>query len=475
MMGQGSRTSPTNHGLLKSPVSTDVLVLGAGFSKAVSGRFPLTDDLGTSAMALAGVSRDRPFKDGRFEAWLSQLAEPQPYLSQAENTSNLAVFERLVQAIHRVMCEVEREVVADGLPAWVVRLVSALHARRAVLITFNYDRIIERALMELDLHDFDQPSGDHLVSWIDMFGDVPSYPPIPMRFSGGLKATIRLLKLHGSLNWYWVPGDSSGATLHHWELDDDTEGRARYLPGREPFVVPPAATKSAFFRNPIMAETWRRAAGALRAADSVALVGYSLPVADLVAAGMISETVAREGVAVTVVNPAPAPVAESVLRLTGRTAQQCLSVEDFAASYVDSASKDLANQLIDFGTTAPADTLMLVGWNGDLLSRVVHVARNDRGVEVLVAEFDDATPFAPVPDDSTRRAARPLSDLVQQLHLGDTVEAVFAGGSRSTLVGIDRCRTTTGASVNWQILIPADRPQDIGVTSWRQKLGLEAS
>ncbi|HRE03584.1 MAG TPA: hypothetical protein PLV68_19970, partial [Ilumatobacteraceae bacterium] len=126
--------------------------------------------------------------------------------------------------------EVEREVVADGLPAWVVRLVSALHARRAVLITFNYDRIIERALMELDLHDFDQPSGDHLVSWIDMFGDVPSYPPIPMRFSGGLKPTIRLLKLHGSLNWYWVPGDSSGATLHHWELDDDTEGRARYLP-----------------------------------------------------------------------------------------------------------------------------------------------------------------------------------------------------------------------------------------------------
>ncbi|HRD99861.1 MAG TPA: hypothetical protein PLV68_01100, partial [Ilumatobacteraceae bacterium] len=85
MMGQGSETSPTNHGLLKSPVSTDVLVLGAGFSKAVSGRFPLTDDLGTSAMALAGVSRDRPFKDGRFEAWLSQLAEPQPYLSQAEN------------------------------------------------------------------------------------------------------------------------------------------------------------------------------------------------------------------------------------------------------------------------------------------------------------------------------------------------------------------------------------------------------
>ncbi|HRE03585.1 MAG TPA: hypothetical protein PLV68_19975 [Ilumatobacteraceae bacterium] len=224
-----------------------------------------------------------------------------------------------------------------------------------------------------------------------------------------------------------------------------------------------------------MAETWRRAAGALRAADSVALVGYSLPVADLVAAGMISETVAREGVAVTVVNPTPGPVAESVLRLTGRTAQQCLSVEEFAASYVDSASKDLANQLIDFGTTAPADTLMLVGWNGDLLARVVDVERNDRGVEVVVAEFDDATPFAPVPEDSTRRAARPLSDLVRQLSLGDTVEAVFAGGSRSTLVAIDRCKTTTGASVNWQILIPADRPRDIGVTSWRQKLGLEAS
>ena len=52
---------------------------------------------------------------------------------------------------------------------------------------------------------------------------------------------------------------------------------------------------------------------------------------------------------------------------------------------------------------------------------------------------------------------------------------LFANGTRSTLVGIDRRRTTTGASANWQILIPADRPRDIGVTSWRQKLGMEAS
>lgn len=470
----GNPPATTGSGLLKSQQGSDVLILGAGFSKAVSSRFPLTDDLGALAVDAAEIHIDAPFSSGRFEAWLSHLAEPQPYLTQAENTANLAVFEKLVGAIHVVMCEVERSVVADGLPAWLFRFVAAIHARRTVVITFNYDRIIERAVEELAFHDFERPKGDHVVAWADVLGDVPPYPPVPPRWAGGSKPTLRLLKLHGSLNWYWVPGDFTGASLHHWELDDDDD-RARYLPGREPFVVPPAATKSAFFRNPVMAETWKRAASALRTANSVALLGYSLPVADLVAGGMIGASVRREGVELTVVNPEPRPVVESIRRLTGHDAREFVSVEEFSVAYVDAASRVLASQVIEGGPAVPTEALVLVGWSEDFLARAVKTERSDRGIVVLVEEYDESAPFAPVQEGSSRRQALQFEVIARQLRAGDVVEVQFANGARSTVVGIDRRITETGASRYWQILVPADRPSDVGVTNWRQKLGLEAS
>jgi hypothetical protein len=449
------------------------VVLGAGFSKAVSSTFPLTDDLGNRALAMAGIDRADSFRDGRFESWLSQLAEPQPYLNQAENTSNLATFERLVQALHVVMCDVEQEVVSNGLPSWLFRLVTAMHARRATVVTFNYDRVVERAIAELGLEDLERPDGEQVVSWTDAIGDVPSYPPIPARLTGGSRETIRLLKLHGSLNWYWVPGDSTGATLHHWELEDDNAGRARYLPGREPFLVPPAATKSAYFQNPIMRETWRRAAAALREADSVAFVGYSFPAADLLGAGMFADTLQRQVDEIVAVNITPDPVIEAIRRLTGNDASTCRAVTDFVHLYVARASNALVSYCLAEGDRVPSDTLLLVGWNNELLARVIDIDRENGSVVVVVDDYDDAVPTAPVPDGSSRRPARRLSDLIGLLRGADTVRAHFANGATSDLVGIEPLRTTSGASVDWQVLTPADRPAEVGATSWRQKRGLD--
>ncbi len=303
-------------GLLKSRPSDDVVVLGAGFSLAVSGRFPLTDTLGNQAVTIAGIQMAETFESGRFEAWLSKLAEPQPYLSPAQNAENFAKFQRLIEALHQILCEAEAAAVADGLPGWVIRLVTSLHFCRATVITFNYDRLIERAMQLAEIHDFEKQPGEEPVAWANMLRDVPPFPPPYLRLGEEPKPAIQLLKLHGSLNWFWVSGDATGATLSQWELDDDTERRQRYLPGREPFVVPPAAGKSAFFRNPIMSDIWRRSAAALRKANRVALVGYSLPLTDLVSASMVSETLSRPDVDVEVVNPYPDDVVTAVRRLT---------------------------------------------------------------------------------------------------------------------------------------------------------------
>jgi hypothetical protein len=100
---------PQEHALLTNLAGRDVVVLGAGFSKAVDGRFPLTDDLGRSALTVAGLTHPGAFAGGSFEAWLSYLAEAQPFLREEANLANRALFTRLVGAIHEVLCDIEAQ------------------------------------------------------------------------------------------------------------------------------------------------------------------------------------------------------------------------------------------------------------------------------------------------------------------------------------------------------------------------------
>lgn len=451
--------------LLKSAATGDVVILGAGFSRAISDHMPITDELGNLAMAEAGFVADSPFGGGRFESWLSTLAEPQPYLSPADNATNLGKFHRLVEAIHSVMTSAEAAAVQAGLPDWLGRFVASLHARRATVISFNYDRLVERGLHELGLHDFDNPQGAEPIQWFDALDELPPLPASSTWLGGSPHATLRLLKLHGSLNWYWVPGDFSGVTLNRWELDDDDQGRSRYLPGREPFIVPPAALKSAYFRNPIVSEIWRRAAVALRNATSVSLIGYSMPLTDLVSSGMIYETLSRDGVGIAVVNPDAKSVAASVRRVTGQEAQEFRSVETFVETFVDDTSRGLVNQCLGMIDNA---SRVLIGWRSDLMAAARSVARVDGGVEVAVDATDAYPPGNPVSYPSN---AILMADLVSELRPGDTLTAVFVNGKRSRIVGIDGFRWSQDGSL-WQVFIPADGPASLKLQNWQQANGL---
>ena len=69
------------------PLGSPVLILGAGFSKAVHQALPITDELGERVRVRLS-RRDREklprgrFRGGRFEEWLSYLAEDQPESSK---------------------------------------------------------------------------------------------------------------------------------------------------------------------------------------------------------------------------------------------------------------------------------------------------------------------------------------------------------------------------------------------------------
>lgn len=283
-----------------------VCVLGAGFSKAISQQMPTIDELGESCRPLleAAGHKDRlptRFANGLFEQWLSRLATDQPDYSAATNAENLGVFARASEAIARMLDSAQRNALLWPCPPWLADLVVWFHRFETTVITFNYDNLIEYVVMSEDFEGSDG-SERRRVRPVDILGDLPPYPPQPGRLGGRLVKTFQLLKLHGSLDWRWSPGDESGATLNRLDLtgewehpgQPDVEEIARRLPGREPFIVPPTAVKSPYYTNPITRELWSRASAALDATKVIVLMGYSMPITDLVFTAMLRENVHAE-------------------------------------------------------------------------------------------------------------------------------------------------------------------------------------
>ncbi len=197
-----------------------------------------------------------------------------------------------------------------------------------VVITFNYDATLERALLEQKKWSFSDGFGFDLVLQ-ESRHDKTIVPPS--------KSPVIVLHLHGATGWYRRPALAPGCTL-------PPEG-AGFLP-EDAFGAAPMATNisldpkflTAFGINNVDAclpdtlpvsderhvvlhpsflkeyETdesgshvflrlWQRAAQALREAEHTFIIGYSLPKADVAALTLFLTTLRRG--AVTVVNPTP--------------------------------------------------------------------------------------------------------------------------------------------------------------------------
>jgi hypothetical protein len=114
------------------------------------------------------------------------------------------------------------------------------------------------------------------------------------------KPGLQLLKLHGSLNWrYSGPASPPGDVIYDMGFDGNqgwsVEGinspyeDADFLSSdREPMIVPPTAVKSTYYNNRTLRALWMQAGQALKEAEELVLMGFSLPVTDLLVASMLN-------------------------------------------------------------------------------------------------------------------------------------------------------------------------------------------
>ena len=208
-------------------------------------------------------------------------------------------------------------------PEWLETLTLLLHHRRATVITFNYDRLLEAQLERAAICC--DPPGEYsrTVEATDALRNLPPVPPQMRPIGSQLAHTFRLLKLHGALDWWSAPLDETGSSLVRVprinlaasaELISELD-RGDMVPGREVFVVPPTLTKATYYRNFLTRELWRTSFQALQNTIHVAIVGYSMPIGDSMLAGMLVNALQGRNVPIEVVNREAREVGERVSSL----------------------------------------------------------------------------------------------------------------------------------------------------------------
>jgi len=146
--------------------------------------------------------------------------------------------------------------------------------RTTAVITFNYDPLVEHALSNLGLVpeyflEPHKPPEDPL----DL-DETPVRDPLH----------VPVLKLHGSLTWGQCRGCGKIVPSTSWTIHNGTFTPPPWFQHKcggmveIPYIVPPTIYKTQYYA--VLSSVWAQAAKVLSEAESVCIIGYSLPAID---------------------------------------------------------------------------------------------------------------------------------------------------------------------------------------------------
>lgn len=280
--------------LLKSPhdgfgkvIPTDVFLLGSGFSKAISSVMPTLADLSKTVLDRSAHLRSQlpPSAQENLEIALAFLSTRQPWLSESEYHRRVAEAFDLIAQVAPVLEQAELEAArcsSHHPPEWLLRFIYWLHDEHAVIITFNYDTLLEKTLAEIPIAELGNTFKPVMLNPRALY---PTRFPIASHEDtfGTNWPTAEVLKLHGSINWsYSGAKEFFGEAIQYtpptsWSAD----GLWARSEDKVPLIAPPIADKSAHFAHESLHHLWRVARRRLRGAERVYCIGFGFPDTDL--------------------------------------------------------------------------------------------------------------------------------------------------------------------------------------------------
>lgn len=149
------------------------------------------------------------------------------------------------------------------------------------LITFNYDTVIEESFLNNEIV-WDPGDG----YGVDASGRTKGWAKswrARREVSGSVQSTVKLLKLHGSLNWTLYQTNKVRLKPMPYVVRS-----RRGAPVTDKCSILPPGWHKRIDRNPYR-QLWREARLRLESCSSLAIIGYSLPDADLLAKALFAE------------------------------------------------------------------------------------------------------------------------------------------------------------------------------------------
>jgi hypothetical protein len=315
---------------LRMPSRPTLVVLGAGASRGASfvggdGHLhmpPLDADFfkllsrspaGRSAQARALIEYVRknhsPTLDVSMEAIFIELEGSAEFYEQFNITRGRIVREprRTIEHFYRVLPAVMHHSITAACE-FHQTLATALESGDAV-ISFNYDCLMDEALKSNGGRRWNPESGygfdisDGAEAW-KQWGRGPD-----------AKKPIKLLKLHGSLNW-----SRRGDTIRLLDTPYERESAAGA-------IVPPLG------RKPVDEEpylyAWRSARTAVKSAERLVVIGYSLPDADHLVRALFRADIDNDRLREVIVIDPDDRVADRLLQLLTRVSKRVETMPSF--------------------------------------------------------------------------------------------------------------------------------------------------
>jgi NAD-dependent SIR2 family protein deacetylase len=277
-----------------------LFILGAGFSKAFSCYMPILHDFGQYIIdkinELPGDSEDRMIYrklSPDFEQLLTYLFQAMPWKSPEKVLLDRSVFSTISRFIADYVTERQRLAFANSTPPWGDRFVRYIAAKELTVATLNYDTILEELYLNWQIPDKTVLGPEYAVQQITIL-DLYPLPVInllerklhPYISSEGVATfKFKLLKLHGSINWYYA-GDENTPSQQVYAEDYATVSRHRNTLEKlkmdlVPLIIPPITEKTPFYGTNLVKTAWISLQQAIKEADEIYCVGYSLPKTDL--------------------------------------------------------------------------------------------------------------------------------------------------------------------------------------------------
>ena len=331
-----------------------VFLLGAGFSKAINSSMPLLSDLTRYVRDTLLIPREVLRLGNDLELWMSYLHGDQPWLTPSENLRNHALALDVASAVSQEVATRTLKATMSPCPQWLLRLVSYWDVHRSDVLTLNYDTLVERAATEV------QPELNSAarITAAQIYGIpvTPSAARTSVVLGPSKRDTFKLHKLHGSVNWFYSGRPSfCGETIVFvppvaWsvvtkaQLKDQEQTFLRATIDKTPLIIPPLSTKGSYFENESLRLLWRLAGEALRDADEIIVMGYSLPATDFEIPMFVKSRIVGRKVTVRIVDLEPPTAIRFMTALGGRSSKTTQShfgidaIEAYVAEYCDRPS-----------------------------------------------------------------------------------------------------------------------------------------